>query len=80
MGKVVQETNEKLKVLALLNKELFDDIRTKVQKDGPDPILNNFGVQLGRLVIKHADIEDEFGICVPDSVNIVKDDEHIEPA
>lgn len=31
-------------------------------------------------MIKHADIEDEFGICVPDSVNIVKDDEHIEPA
>lgn len=43
MGKVIRDTNEKLNVLALLNKEFFEEVRTKVGKDGPDTIYANFG-------------------------------------
>ena len=81
MGKVIKDTAEKLHVLSLLNKEFFEDIKAKIAKDGHDPIYNIFGVQLGKLVIKHAEIEDEFTLlCVPDGVKMVPDDENIEPA
>lgn len=50
-------------------------------KDGQDAILNNFGPQLGKLIIKHAEIEEDFVLhCVPDGVKMVPDDENIEPA
>ena len=72
---------EKITVLSLLTKEFFEDIKVKVAKDGCDPIYNTFGYQLGKLIIKHAEIEDEFVlICVPDGVRMVPDDENIEPA
>jgi len=78
---VIKDTSEKLAVLSLLSKEFFEDIKAKVAKDGHDPIYNNFGVQLGKLIIKHAEIEDEFGLlCVPDGVKMVPDDDVIEPA
>ena len=80
MGKVIKDTNEKLHVLSLLNKEFFEDIKAKIAKDGHDPIFNTFGMQLGKLVIKHAELEDEFTLlCVPDGVKMVPDDENIEP-
>jgi len=64
----------------MLNKEFFEDIRARVAKDGPNDILNNFGPQLGKTIIRHAEIEDEFQIiCVPDGVKMVPDDENIEP-
>lgn len=81
VGKVIKETNSKLKVLSMLNKDLFDDIRAKLAKDGQNHIMNDFGGQLGKLIISHAELEDEFNtICVPDGVKMVPDDENIEPA
>jgi len=43
VGKVIKDTNEKLNVLALLNKEFFEDIKNKISKDGHDAIYANFG-------------------------------------
>lgn len=65
----------------MLNKDFFEDIRVKVSKDGGNDVINNFGNKLGKMIIRHAEHEDEFNtICVPDGVKIVPDDENIEPA
>lgn len=53
----MSETNDKLDVLALLNYEFFDEIRAK--KDEAF-LVNFFGGPLGRLLWRHAILEERF--------------------
>jgi len=39
MLKVIKEMNKKLKVLAMLNKEFFDEVREEIKKKGIDDII-----------------------------------------
>ena len=51
----------------MLNQEFFEEIRKKDEHD----IINHFGHQVGKLLIKHANLEDKFNnVCVEDGVKM----------
>ena len=51
----------------MLNSEFFEEIK---KKDSTD-ILNHFGPKLGKLLLKHADLEEKFNtVCVEDGVKM----------
>ena len=51
----------------MLNQEFFEEIR---KKDSTD-ILNHFGPKIGKLLLRHADLEDKFNtVCVEDGVKM----------
>ena len=58
--------------MALLNEEFFAEIRRDDQE-----VINHFGPQLGRLMIKHAALEEDFNTnCLENGVKMLKlDDE-----
>ena len=62
--------------MAQLNEEFFDEIRKKDEHD----IINHFGVQIGKLLIKHAHLEEKFNnVCVEDGVKAIPlHDENIQ--
>jgi hypothetical protein len=43
-------------VLSILNEEFFTELRKKDEQE----IINWFGPQVGKLMVKHAQLEDEF--------------------
>ena len=59
----------------MLNIEFFEEIRKKDEHD----IINHFGHQVGKLLIKHANLEDKFTtVCVEDGVKMTPvNDENI---
>lgn len=61
--KVIQENKVKLQLLAKLNCEFFAEIIKKEESD----IISHFGPPIGKLVIKHANLEDKFNqLCLDD--------------
>ena len=51
----------------MLNEEFFNDIRKKDDQE----IINHFGPQAGKLLIKHGDLEEKFNQeCVEDGVKM----------
>jgi hypothetical protein len=51
----------------MLNQEFFEEIRKKDEHD----IINHFGHKVGKLLIKHAILEDRFNnVCVEDGVKM----------
>lgn len=53
----------------MLNQEFFDEIRKKDEHD----VINHFGHQVGKLLIKHAYLEDKFNtVCIEDGVNAIQ--------
>lgn len=52
---MIQDTIRKLEVLSLLNEDFFAEIR-KSDED----VINQFGPQVGKLLIKHGQLEDDF--------------------
>ena len=54
-------------MLGLLNQEFFEEIRKKDDND----IINHFGGLIGKLLIKHAYLEEKFNtVCVDDGVKM----------
>ena len=53
--KVIDDTVRKLMVLALLNEDFFAELR-KNEED----VINQFGPNVGKLMIKHAQLEEDF--------------------
>jgi hypothetical protein len=72
---VIQANNERLRVLSLLNQELFEEVRKKDLND----IMDHFGPRIGKMLMKHAQLEDKFNtVCVEDGVKMTPlDDEFI---
>ena len=69
--KVIAETSDKIKVLSMLNQEFFEEIREEVKKKDSTDILNHFGPKLGKLLLKHADLEEKFNsLCVEDGIKM----------
>ena len=70
--KVIQDTTRKLEVLSLLNEDFFAEIR-KSDED----VINTFGPQVGKLMIKHAQLEEDFtNNCLENGVKMIPlDDE-----
>ena len=70
--KVFQDTTRKLEVLSLLNEDFFAEIR-KSDED----VINTFGPQVGKLMIKHAQLEEDFtNNCLENGVKMIPlDDE-----
>jgi hypothetical protein len=59
----------------MLNQEFFEEIRKKDSSE----IINHFGPRVGKLLIKHAFLEEKFNtVCVEDGVKMTPlDDEFI---
>jgi hypothetical protein len=65
--KVISETTDKLKVLSMLNMEFFEGIR----KADEHEIINHFGPQIGKLILKHAMLEERFNnVCLDGGVKM----------
>ena len=65
--KVISETTDKLKVLSMLNMEFFEGIR----KADEHEIINHFGPQIGKLILKHAMLEEKFNnVCLENGVKM----------
>ena len=61
--KVIAEIKVKLQLLAKLNCDFFAEILRKEESD----IISHFGPPIGKLLIKHANLEDKFGqLCLDD--------------
>ena len=62
--KVIQEIKVKLQLMAKLNCEFFSEILKKEEAD----VISHFGPPIGKLLIKHATLEDKFNqFCMDDS-------------
>lgn len=71
----MDDTVAKLRVLSLLNCELFDEVNKKEESD----LINMFGPQAGSLMFKHAKQQEKFkNINVEDGTKMIPlDDEFI---
>ena len=67
VAKVIAESTESLRILAMLNQEFFEEIRKKDEHD----VINHFGARVGRLLIKHSILEERFTtLCVEDGMKM----------
>ncbi|CDW86748.1 iq domain-containing protein d [Stylonychia lemnae] len=76
VNKILNETVQKIRVLSLLNQELFEEISKKEEED----ICNVFGQQIGQLLYRHALLEQSFkqNNIGPDSKMYALDDEYLQ--
>ena len=75
MSKVINETTKKLKILAMLNTEFFEEVR-KIEEGELQHI---FGSKCGKLLYNHAILEEKFqSLCVEDWVKMTPLDEMYE--
>lgn len=64
---MIQGTTERVKVLSLLNQEFFEEVRKK----DPNDVIAHFGPRVGKLLVKHALLEEKFNtVCVEDGVKM----------
>ena len=65
--KVIQETQRKLSVLAMLNEEFFSELRNKDDAE----VINIYGPQVGKYMIRHALLEEDFNTnCLENGANM----------
>lgn len=58
-------------MLSFLNEELFVEVR-----QSEEDVINHFGLQVGRLMVRHAQLEDEFNnTCLENGVKILPIDD-----
>lgn len=76
VSKIVNELVEKLKVLSLLNSDLFDEVFKREEED----LSQIFGQQVGQLLYQHANLEQSFkqNNIGPDQKMIPLDDPFIQ--
>ena len=72
IAKVVEDQTFKLKILSLLSQEFFEEVRMK--KDEAQ-LVDHFGGPLGRLLWRHALLEERYSTLVAENVGNGKEEE-----